>query len=218
MSTHAAQRPRAAASAGWLPLMCVLASIVLVAGSAITWITSPNWGHHQVTAVARNIGTIPAMPGALTVPLVSPDMIEIPKLQQKAPIVRVSTLPDGALDVPLNPKIVGWWSGGAKPGARVGTAILAGHINYAGVAGALGQINTLDPGDRVFIDGISAGKKSRVAFKITGVRTYNKNALPYKEIFDQKSVGRVAIVTCGGPFDARTGNYLDNIVAFAVPV
>jgi hypothetical protein len=27
----------------------------------------------------------------------------------------------------------------------------------------------------------------------------------------------VALVTCGGPFDAATGNYLDNIVAFAVP-
>jgi hypothetical protein len=24
-------------------------------------------------------------------------------------------------------------------------------------------------------------------------------------------------VTCGGPFDASTGNYLDNIVVFAVP-
>jgi hypothetical protein len=56
-----------------------------------------------------------------------------------------------------------------------------------------------------------------VKFAITGVRTYHKTALPYKEIFDQKSVGRLAIVTCGGPFDAQTGNYLENIVAFAVP-
>ena len=49
------------------------------------------------------------------------------------------------------------------------------------------------------------------------MRTYHKTTLPYKQIFDQKSVGRLAIVTCGGAFDARTGNYLDNIVAFAVP-
>ena len=61
------------------------------------------------------------------------------------------------------------------------------------------------------------GKRHEVRFKITGVRTYRKTRLPYKEIFDQKSVGRIAIVTCGGPFDASTGNYLDNIVAFAVP-
>ena len=57
----------------------------------------------------------------------------------------------------------------------------------------------------------------KLSFKITGVRTYDKQRLPYQQIFDQKSVGRLAIVTCGGPFDASTGNYRDNIVAFAVP-
>jgi hypothetical protein len=57
----------------------------------------------------------------------------------------------------------------------------------------------------------------RLTFHITGVRTYKKTVLPYKQIFDQKSVGRLAIVTCGGPFDSSTGNYEDNIVAFAVP-
>jgi len=25
------------------------------------------------------------------------------------------------------------------------------------------------------------------------------------------------LITCGGPFDSATGNYLDNIVAFARP-
>ena len=52
---------------------------------------------------------------------------------------------------------------------------------------------------------------------VTGVRTYHKTPLPYPQIFDQHSGGRIAIVTCGGPFDASTGNYLDNIVVFAVP-
>ncbi len=65
--------------------------------------------------------------------------------------------------------------------------------------------------------GKRAGKEVRLTFRITGVRTYKKTALPYAEIFDQKSVGRLAIVTCGGAFDFSTGNYLDNIVAFAVP-
>ena len=128
-----------------------------------------------------------------------------------------STLASGALDVPLNPKTVGWWNGGAKPGAKKGTAILDGHINFQGVDGVLSRIGTLDPGDTVYIDGLHNGRKTRLKFSITGVRTYDKKGLPYKQIFDQTSVGRLAIVTCGGPFDAQTGNYLDNIVAFAVP-
>jgi hypothetical protein len=28
---------------------------------------------------------------------------------------------------------------------------------------------------------------------------------------------RLVVVSCGGPFDASTGHYLDNIVAYAVP-
>jgi hypothetical protein len=203
--------------AGWVPFLCVLAAILALAGSAITWVVSPNWGgQHATRADARNVGTVPTAPGAL-VAFVSPYQIEIPKLAAAAPVVAVRTLAGGALDVPLNPKTVGWWNGGAKPGAKKGTAVLDGHINYQGVDGVLSRIGTLDPGDIVYIKGLHNGKKTRVRFSITGVRTYDKRALPYRQIFDQHSVGRLAIVTCGGPFDAQTGNYLDNIVAFAVP-
>jgi hypothetical protein len=198
-------------------LLCVLAAIAAIAASGITWVLSPNWGQRAVTAQGRNVGEVPTAPGVLAAAFVSPNMIEIPKLNARSPIVDVYTLPGGELDVPKNPQVVGWWAPGAKPGARTGTAILAGHINYHGVAGSLARIGTLDPGDTVYVDGVHNGKRTRVKFAITGVRTYDKKALPYKEIFDQKSVGRLAIVTCGGPFDAQTGNYLQNIVAFAVP-
>ena len=131
----------------------------------------------------------------------------------------VGTTSDGELQVPENPKVVGWWSPGAKPGASKGTAIFAGHINFAGVTGTLAHIGNLKPGDEVDVYGThNARHATKVRFAITGVRTYHKTKLPYRQIFDQASVGRLAIVTCGGPFDASTGNYLDNIVAFAVPV
>lgn len=201
-----------------VPFLFVLVAIGALAGAALTWVISPNWGggQHITTAKARNVGTVPTAAGAPAA-FVAPNMIEIPKLHAKAPVISVTTLPDGALDVPLDPRTVGWWNGGAKPGAAKGTAILDGHVNYKGVDGVLSRIGTLNPGDTVWIRGLHNGKKTRVKFVITGVRTYHKKALPYKEIFDQKSVGRLAIVTCGGPFDAQTGNYLDNIVAFAVP-
>jgi hypothetical protein len=217
MTVKQSTRATASKLAGQAPFLCVLVAIIALAGSALTWVISPNWGgNHPTTAHARNVGTVPTVAGVLAA-FVSPSGIEIPRLSAKAPIVNVSTLPSGSLDVPLNPKTVGWWNGGAKPGAKKGTAILDGHVNYKGVDGVLARIGSLDPGDIVYITGLHNGKKTRVKFTITGVRTYHKTALPYKEIFDQKSVGRLAIVTCGGPFDAQTGNYLENIVAFAVP-
>ena len=221
MSDKATTRAHASKHAGWVPFLCVLCAILALSGAALTWVISPNWGggQHITTAKARNVGKVPtgATARSALAAFVSPNMIEIPKLDAKAPIVNVSTLPDGALDVPLNPQTVGWWNGGAKPGAAKGTAILDGHVNYNGVDGVLSRIGTLNPGDAVYVDGVRNAKKMRVKFRITGVRTYHKTALPYKQIFDQKSIGRLAIVTCGGPFDSQTGNYLDNIVAFAVP-
>lgn len=217
MSEKASTPARPSRRSGRLPLLCVLTAIIALAGSALTWVVSPDrGGGHHSTAPPRNVGRVPTVAGSLAA-FVSPSGIEIPRLHAKAPIVNVRTLPSGSLEVPLDPKIVGWWNGGAKPGAKKGTAILDGHVNYSGVDGVLSRIGSLNPGDTVYVTGLHNGKKTRVKFVITGVRTYHKTALPYKQIFDQKSVGRLAIVTCGGPFDAQTGNYLYNIVAFAVP-
>lgn len=221
-STRSTRRWLAPAGFG-LPLVCVLGVIVLVGLATLTWNTSPYYGRTDAKPPAVDVGTVPTSPathlslGTVRSVLVSPKRIVIPKLSAKAPIIKVGTTADGQLDVPLNPRVVGWWSPGKKPGSPTGTAILAGHINYAGVTGTLADIGTLEPGDSVRIYGIDAGHKREITFRIAGVRTYHKTSLPYRKIFDQDGAGRVAIVTCGGPFDASTGNYLDNVVAYAVP-
>jgi hypothetical protein len=203
---------------GWVPIACAIAALMTVALSGITWVTSPYWGHNPA-APAVHKGVIPKhlAPSAVA-DIISPNRIEIPKIHANAPIVPVGTSSDGELEIPLNPKIVGWWRYGAKPGATVGTAILAGHINYAGVTGEMAAIGQLNPGDKVYVFGKqNAQRRHEVRFTVTGVRTYHKTHLPYRQIFSQKSAGRIVIVTCGGPFDSSTGNYLDNIVVYATP-
>jgi hypothetical protein len=203
---------------GWVPIACLIATLVTIALSGMSWVTAPSWGQNaQAPRVSK--GIVPNhVRAAAVADIVSPNRIEIPKIHASAPIVPVGTTPDGELDVPLDPSVVGWWQYGAKPGATIGTAILAGHINYAGVTGEMAEIGRLDPGDQVLVFGQqNAQRRHEVQFTVTGVRTYHKTHLPYKKIFDQNSTGRIAIVTCGGPFDASTGNYLDNIVVFAVP-
>lgn len=214
--------PKASAYTGWLPFLCIVIAIVLVAGSAITWVISPNWGRHNPIADARDIGSVPA--AATPAPVrraapaldLAPNRIVIKKLGTDAPIFPIDT-EHGALEPPINPRQVGWWRGGAKPGAATGTAVITGHINYAGVEGVMARIGTLNPGDVVWVYGQRNGQQTRMKFAITGVRTYIKKTLPYAEIFNQQVAGRLALITCGGPFDSTTGNYLDNIVAYAVP-
>jgi hypothetical protein len=212
--------------AGWVPFGCAIGVFIMVAVAGLTWTTSPYWGRGNAQAKARDVGVIPTKGGTLkdrpaaaaAAAHLSPNRVEIPRLNEQAQIVKVGTMSDGQLDVPLNPRVVGWWSPGAKPGAKKGTAIFAGHINYSGVTGALAEIGTLNPGDTVLVFGKHHHKRTELTFSVTGVRTYHKTGLPYRQIFDQHVAGRLVLVTCGGPFDASTGNYLDNIVAFAVPV
>jgi sortase family protein len=205
---------------GPMPFAFVIIAVLVLGVAGITWLNSPYWGRNPPVQ-AQAVGTVPSSvaPVNRVVPIIDPNRIEIPKLKAVAPIVPVATTRDGELDVPLNPKKVGWWRYGARPGATKGTAILAGHINYAGVTGSMAHIGKLKPNDQVYVFGThNADAKTEVKFRVTGVRTYHKKALPYKQIFDQKSIGRIVIVTCGGPFDASTGNYLDNIVVYAVPI
>ena len=204
---------------GGLPFVVAVLAIALVTGSALTWVTAPNWGKVTTSAPARNIGVVPSgTPGRTElISYIAPNRIAIPAINANAPIVKVGTGAGRELQIPLNPRIVGWWDGGAYPGATIGTAVFAGHINYAGVEGQFARIGTLNPGDKVYITGLRYGKTIRLTFKVTGVRTYRKTRLPFAQIFNQDVVGRVAIVTCGGPFDEQTGNYLDNIVVYAVP-
>lgn len=229
-------RPAPAASAyqGWLPFLCVLGAIVLLATAGITWVSSPNWGVRNVIAAPRHVGTVPFQrvpparqvdatapvptldPTPAAVVALAPVRIQIPAIKAEAPIVDIGTSSDNELEPPLPPTTVGWWKFGAQPGAATGTAIIAGHINYAGVTGALAQIGRLDPGDKVIVHGVRDGHPTALTFVVTGVRTYSKTTLPWQKIFDQQVAGRLALVTCGGPFDASTGNYLDNIVAYAV--
>jgi hypothetical protein len=219
---HGRRRPaRQGWFAGRAAVITIVAAIVVLAAAGVTWVLTPGWGSSKstTTIVERNVGVVPteAPAAQLSAFTISPNRIEIPRISAVAPIVTVAVQANRELDVPLDPKVVGWWAGGAKPGAKKGTAILDGHINYAGVAGVLATIGTLNPGDKVYIYGVHDGKQTKLTFAITGVRVYSKQALPYQQIFDQSSIGRLAIVTCGGPFDASTGNYRDNIVAFAVP-
>ena len=49
------------------------------------------------------------------------------------------------------------------------------------------------------------------------MRRMRKAALP-SSIYTRTGAPKLVLVTCGGPFDARSGHYRDNIVVTATPV
>jgi hypothetical protein len=156
-------------------------------------------------------GTAPASPAMPTGP---PVRLRIPAQGLDAAVVAVGVAADGALGVPDDPEVVGWWRDGARPGEQAGSVVLDGHVDtYGGGRGALFRLAQLRPGDTVQLV-LPAGT---VDYTVAAVRTYNKADLPL-DVFDRTGAPRLVLISCGGPFDRARRSYRDNVVVYGVPV
>jgi len=145
----------------------------------------------------------------------APTRVRIARLNVDAPVSRAGIdMRQGALAVPANVRRLGWWRDGAAPGDAFGTTLIAGHIDSAVQgAGAFKQLSRARPGMQVLIT-TSDGRVR--PYRVTGVRRMLKASLP-AGIFTQRGNPKLVLVTCGGPFNSRTGHYRDNVVVTAVP-
>lgn len=142
------------------------------------------------------------------------DRIYVPSLGIYASLTDVS-FSGGSLTIPSQPWRVGIDVGSAPLESRVGTTLLAGHVDLSGTPGALVRLSKAEPGALVYVTD-EQGKRS--AFVTTGLKSYSKVALP-RSIFDVEGTRQLAVVTCGGPIMEQGGerHYRDNIVLTASP-
>ena len=147
----------------------------------------------------------------------------IPALRVRAPVVATGAV-DGSMTIPADIHTVGWYDGtnsssGTKTSAptpwpgQPGVSLLAGHVDWAGEGPAPCTTSASScPATR---------SKSSAP---TGRATYwrvsqppiviSKADLP-ADLFVNSGPPKLALVTCGGPFDAATGHYLDNVIVWA---
>ena len=149
----------------------------------------------------------------------------IPALQVRAPIVATGAV-DGFLTIPADIHTVGWYDGvdsnaGTTTSAHAswpgqpGVSLLAGHVDWSGEGpGALYYIGQLVAGDPIQV----VGSNHETTYWRVSQRpiTIAKAELP-QDLFDNTGPPKLALVTCGGPFDAATGHYLDNVIVWATP-
>ncbi len=135
----------------------------------------------------------------------------IPGLGVDVPVFEISAA-DGVLTPPDDPQTLGWWSGGAMPGAARGGALITGHTIHDG-GGAFDDLETLSAGDDVRVrtaDGV-------LRYAVRSVTIYGKASLAEHaaEVFSQSVPGRLVLVTCE---DWDGSIYLSNAVVLAEPV
>lgn len=141
----------------------------------------------------------------------TPVRVSVPSLGVSARVLGIRAR-GGALIPPSNPRTVGWWSDGARPGAAKGSAIITGHTVHNG-GGAFDDLEQLQAGDAVTV---STGKGT-IRYSVVGVAVYRKGALAKQaaRLFDQGVAGRLVLVTCE---DWDGSKYLSNAVVIAKPV
>jgi hypothetical protein len=163
-------------------------------------------------AVADVVPTTPRVAPALPP---APTRVQLPRLHIDAPVVPVAADVNGALAVPDDPSVTGWWDAGARPGAQSGTVVIDGHVDSATRGlGAFFMLRETRLGDQVVLTTASGASS---AYNVVAIRSYAKTALPAEEIFAQSTAARLVLVTCGGVFNRATHSYLNNVVIYAVP-
>jgi sortase (surface protein transpeptidase) len=200
----------------------LIVGLVLVAIGAFVVAHALTSGSQLPPAAAQDIpasvGTsVPFAPNSAAVgaplPASTPVTIKIPAIKVDAPVTRLGLDADGTVQVPPlnNHNLAGWYDRSVTPGAT-GTSVILGHVDdYAGPS-VFFNIKNLHKGD--VIDIVRADGSTAV-FSVDGVQKAAKTNFPTSDVYANVPYPALRLVTCGGPFDAQTGQYLDSIVVYA---
>ncbi|MER5893339.1 class F sortase [Streptomyces sp. NPDC001876] len=127
----------------------------------------------------------------------------------------VGVTEDGALAVPSNPAVAGWYRFGPAPGGSRGSSVLVGHVDSdTGDLGEFAALYDVKPGDRVEVRRADA---EPVRYRVTARATVPKDDLP-STTFRRDGSPVLTLVTCAPPFIPDEGGYQANLVVTAEPL
>ncbi|MBB2921720.1 class F sortase [Cellulomonas cellasea] len=179
-----------------------------------SWISglpaSPAPGAPAPAPAAPQPVAVPAAPQPVAVPV----HLEVAGRDRPVEVVPVGVEPTGAIVVPDDPDVLGWWQSGPGVGAPAGSTVLVGHVDVPGDLGVMRALAVL-PVDATLT--LADRQGGSATYRVAARRTFSKeDGLP-TDLFRTDGSPQLVLVTCGGAFDTRTGHYADNVVVYAVP-
>ncbi|WSX87339.1 class F sortase [Micromonospora sp. NBC_00898] len=200
-------RARTAAVVAAVTLTGAAGAGLVAAGLGTTTDRPPQPAASAAPTTERSESPGPVLPRS------QPVRITIPRIGVDAEIVPVAIDSNGALEVPPldEPEVAGWYRRGPTPG-EAGNAVLVGHVDSQNGPAVFFDLGRLQPGDVVEVTRVDG---RRATFTVDGVGAYPKERFPTDRVYGGDAAARLRLITCGGRFNPRTGNYPDNIVVFA---
>ena len=147
-------------------------------------------------------------------PTAIPRQIRIPSLGIDAPVDEVGLLGDGLVEVPRDVSRTGWYRYSQVAGSQEGSTVIVGHKDGVDQGrGAFYSLDALTLDDIVVVE-TDAGERLR--YRVVARESFDKQVVPLADLFSGAGSHRLTLITCGGPFDATTLGYTDNVVVTAV--
>ncbi|MFJ8631979.1 class F sortase [Streptomyces sp. NPDC093568] len=144
----------------------------------------------------------------------APERVQVPGVGIDAAIRPVGVDDQGALSVPGDPTVTGWYRFGPAPGSAHGSAVLVGHVdNDTGAVGEFAALYEVKAGDRVEVHRDGAGPAT---YRVVSRSTVPKDRLP-PSLFRRVGPPVLTLITCAPPFRPGLGGYQSNLIVTAEP-
>ena len=183
---------------------------------------------------AVGLAEVPTTGGARPGPIVPPPGSAAPVVKQGIPPVAITIAKagvdapiepreideDGVMQDPTGPWVVSWYEDLAALGED-SNVVMAGHVDYWDVGPAVFYgLPGLAPGDRIQV---FAENGEVYEYEVEWIRNFNVATELTPEVIQEEIVGdtdeeSLTLITCGGPFNYETGEYLERMVVRAVRV
>jgi LPXTG-site transpeptidase (sortase) family protein len=141
---------------------------------------------------------------------VVPEKVDIPSLDLEAPLMRLGMTGDGEVELPPyeKPKMAGWFEHSAVPGDK-GASVIIGHVDTKTAPAVFYKLRQLRKGQLVKVER-SDGKVAQ--YKVESVEQVSKDRFPTERVYIDDGL---KLVTCGGTFDYKKHEYVDNVIVYA---
>jgi sortase (surface protein transpeptidase) len=214
-------------------LLSTLAVIVFLVGVTVSFLglRTNNVAQAQVSKIAKKAATTatttqtegsmppntaPVSANTIANYQVAPDLpryIRIPKLDVYARVLQVGVTSSGALATPSNVFDTAWYTGSAKPG-DAGATLIDGHVSSWTTNGVFYGLKNLVAGDQINIE---KGDGTKLNYTVVTTQAYPADKVDMSALMKPVTTGKsgLNLITCGGKYDSKSGEFTQRIAVFA---
>lgn len=140
-----------------------------------------------------------------------PAYLLIPSIEVNAAVEPVGLTDKGAVGVPTEPGILGWFDKSVAPG-DYGSAIIDGHRGWRDdISAVFDHLDEVVIGDTVIVINQTG---EVIPFEVYDIKTYFPDESPPEVFKPSTDTAFLNLITCNGEWDSETGTATKRLVVF----